>query len=175
MKGSEYDNKVLQASRNGDLSTAECLHLQAIRAKEADLGTTVPPQCDWRVVSVVSVAIRNVKGDLFDVAISRNLAQRQCSKVKEMAFDSFEGIDSIEAQIRSLAVILSNIVLIFLLFQFTRSRVLNHSRSDVHEARVLQDISPSSILLFSLFTTSSDPPSCKTHASADDLVLRPVR
>lgn len=92
-KGTEYNNKALQASRNGDFATAERLHLEAIKVKEAGLGTdAVSTALSYNAIGELylemkkldkaeeyllkAVAIRNVKGPPFDGAVSReNLAQ----------------------------------------------------------------------------------------------------
>lgn len=107
LKGTEYNNKALQASRNGDFATAERLHLQAIKVKEAGLGSdAVGTALSYNAIGELytemkkldkaeeyllkAVAIRNVKGDFFDGAVSReNLAQLEelkgnLSKAKEI-------------------------------------------------------------------------------------------
>lgn len=107
IKGTEYNNKALQASYNGDFATAERLHLDAIRVKEAGLGTdAVGTALSYNAIGELylkmkqpdkaeeyllkAVAIRNVEGDPFDGAVSReNLAQLEelkgnLSKAKEV-------------------------------------------------------------------------------------------
>jgi len=107
IKGTDYNNRALQASFNGDLATAERLHLEAIKVKETGLGTNaVSTALSYNAIGELylemkkldkaeeyllkSVAIRNVKGDLFDGAVSReNLAQLEelkgnLSKAKEI-------------------------------------------------------------------------------------------
>src|ERR1700678_1742029 len=88
MKGTDYNNQALQASRNGDLTTAERLHLEAIKVKEASLGIdAVGTALSYNAIGELylemkkldkaeeylskAVAIRNVKGPAFDGAVSR--------------------------------------------------------------------------------------------------------
>lgn len=93
INGTEYNNQALQASSRGDFATAERLHLQAIKVKEAGLGTdAVSTALSYNAIGELylemkkldkaeeylskSAAIRNIKGPPFDGAVTReNLAQ----------------------------------------------------------------------------------------------------